>query len=136
MHFWAPTQFRNQGIYRLKVEEHFTGIRKMVVYTATISVSLFLTTIMYLKSYIHTEHTAVLSPQYHHIFSLKLCTELSSQLCGCPRCEHRLDVSGFTGADPAHPTPLRPSPATCMCIFHLSCTILTMQRRLRSRVTP
>lgn len=43
--------FRNQDICALRVEEHFTGISKMVVYMLlkpTNSVFLFLTAIMYL----------------------------------------------------------------------------------------
>ena len=42
-------EFGKQDIRTLRVEEHLTGISKMVVYTATISVLSFLTTIMYLN---------------------------------------------------------------------------------------
>lgn len=100
-----------------------------MVCSATISVFLFLTAIVYLTSVVHPHCLHMLaSPRYLHIFSLKLSQGSSPQLCGFPRNVNTGDsLVIFLGFGGPHISLLRPF--TAPCISHLSCIILPMQRR-------
>lgn len=112
----------------------------MVIYTATVSLFLFPTSITYLN------HSFTLWARHHS--NPTFFSNLQSSLHSSAEARHRLHSQvrgqwfdwwggGQGGRGIQYISPLfRPSTATCMCISHLSCTIPTAQRRPRSRVTP